>query len=733
MIKLIKNSKRLNKSSIFYDEAGFSTLSVVVSLLLTLTLIFSSASVYATTSESANIQNIADTSSQAAISQVGEFMILVKACDALILSLGLSACVCGSVGVVCLCIPPTAAAGESLLDAAFKILNEQEKFSNNSANALNKIQKSLPFISTVKAYMVASANNGGAFNANYMAITILEPGEGIEIKPGNFDNIKNVLNDVNNGKEDLKRDASEAERLAQEFINSKREAWTADNINNPSSQLDRASRLANLSDIENPEYKSVDIWNFGYGLLRARKYFYKRKLIDTPTGTGDEKYADWVLRQHYYNFVINLLNEGYYFENSDSVDMNFPHIPRSTVEMQNSKLFTDVYFPITKSGDKLVMHAWDGCSNCNEVVGTGNAQSWNSNDYAICDKCHFSQNDFGSIGSGATSSVYGFEHYYKIIEEQSKIYSDAINKAAPYNKKVKDTASNWLSKFKELINSLSSNRIYACPPGAYGVFVICVNNSVSPANTSFNSSFVNTDATLGIRAAMSAATLIEENSNEGSTFITTFTDGIKDKIPAMSSFNGVALNIWSSLLTTYNNGSSSLIDGLESGLNSLSFNSSSELGTWAAKFIRNLFNSIGLEPVNLKPLKPVLINSDYVATKSKNFNTQTQAGAVSKAFSVKYLTLSQSVLKSDSQTNNILNSLTNQDELSKLLKLDSVDLNSGKIEIAKISPLGSWGPSIPITVTLPSCATSLISNVVSNVAWGIQSILGAVSKLKVWR
>ena len=89
------------------EDGGFSSLGMVIALLITLSLLFSTAQVYRVYSASADIQDVADASALAAQNQVAEFMVIVRVCDAIILSLSLAGLTCAGLGVVALCAPKT--------------------------------------------------------------------------------------------------------------------------------------------------------------------------------------------------------------------------------------------------------------------------------------------------------------------------------------------------------------------------------------------------------------------------------------------------------------------------------------------------------------------------------------------------------------------------------------------------------------------------------------------------
>lgn len=122
---------------------------------------------------------------------------------------------------------------------------------------------------------------------------------------------------------------------------------------------------------------------------------------------------------------------------------------------------------------------------------------------------------------------------------------------------------------------------------------------------------------------------------------------------------------------------------------------------------------LGLEPANLNALKPILINSAYVASAEKSDNPSTVMGQASKAFATKYLVIKDRALKFDDVNNSILSAVSSGPELAAILGLKDIIYSGGAIEIATIEPLGSWGPSIPITIKLPEFATGTMQNIVS--------------------
>lgn len=98
--------KKMRSSSLFWAEEGFSTVGMVLALLISISLIFTAARVYEINSCSSRVQEVADAAALAAENTVGEFYLVAGISDAVILSLSLTTAGCLGLSVVCACVPP---------------------------------------------------------------------------------------------------------------------------------------------------------------------------------------------------------------------------------------------------------------------------------------------------------------------------------------------------------------------------------------------------------------------------------------------------------------------------------------------------------------------------------------------------------------------------------------------------------------------------------------------------
>ena len=88
-------------------------------------------------------------------------------------------------------------------------------------------------------------------------------------------------------------------------------------------------------------------------------------------------------------------------------------------------------------------------------------------------------------------------------------------------------------------------------------------------------------------------------------------------------------------------------------------------------------------------------------------------GQASKTFATKFLVVKDTALTFNEASNSILSAISGEAELAAVLGLKEVIYSGGVIELATIEPLGTLGPSIPITIKLPEFATGTMKNLIS--------------------
>lgn len=701
------------------DEDGFSTPAMVVALMLTLSLIFSTAQVYRVSTASAGIQDVADAAALAAQNEVAEFMIVARVCDAVVLSLSLTGIVSIGLGIAALCTPVTAPASERLISIGFDVFKARDSFSKGAAKTLNALQKALPFLAAANAASVASANNGAASGSEYLAVAFLAPGTGAEIGIADIEGADELEAGIEADRDRIEEAGRRAEEAAQKAAEAKRRAFERDCGANPGyCMYERAETLAGMTGSDNPLFRSAETWSFSVALERARAYYPRRLAIEEPQGSSVEERARSALRERFYRFASEEVARGYVRDDGETFDAYFPELPSNAEEVRATSLYTEAVYPVTNGGAAPVMHAWDGCPGAAGAGSFGSIADLDAGGFETCALCGFSSSSLGRVAAASTSIDNGFEYHYEAVAREARLYKQARDELAPSAQEVKDLAGGLIRECGEVATQAASVRIHVEPPGSYGAIALVVDLSSPSAASGFESSFVSSGRTLGARAAVSGATMVEDPAEGGSSVVSSLLDGVAAEGGAAVGVAGAVLDAWSSLLYAYVEGQEAIEGAVGSAAGALSFSSESGLGEWAAEAFAGAMRSIGLEPADLDALKPVIVNSLHVA----------QADA-DGAFSSRFLAVKDAALSLPGSTSSVFASAVTDIEREAL---DDLSVLEGSIEIATIEPLGDAGPSIPVTIALPPAVSSAASGLVERAVDALRSLVAGATGVRVW-
>ena len=697
-----------------HEDGGFTTIGMVVALLVALSLVFASAQVYRVNTASAQIQDVADAAVLAAENQVAEFMVVARVCDAVSLSLSLAGLATMGVGVAALCTPATQNASETLIKAARKMFDARDKFSKQVKEGLGALQEALPFLAAAEAFSVGQANSSGTASANYVVLAVLVPGTGKSLTVPTLDS-GSVEDAVEQQADDIREAADHAQDAAEIAAEAKEEAFLHDCGNNPEyCMYERAGKLADMKGSDNPLYTSVDAWSFSVALERAKAYYPRRLAQEEPEGSSVREKAKSVLRKRFYEYAVSKIAEGYVHETQDSFEANFPKLPRNTDQLKETSLFYENAYPVTVTEDTLTMHAWSGCPAADGYSYKGSIAQLEAGGFTTCELCDFTWHSLGSVASASTNIENGFEYHYQIVADQAEEYEKAMERMQPYKEKVENGVSQLLDKIKQQLNRIAEARIQVQPPGSYGAIALVANTASSASSDGFTTAFSQSSAQLGTRAAVSGATLLEEQSGEGASVLASLLDGLPSKAGFVAGVAQRALDCWSGMLQAYRGGQQKMEDALAGALNGLPLASESGLGTWAAKQLKKLVASVGLQPASVDALKPVLVGTAQVASKG------------TAAFGVRYLQVQGAAVRAAGGTGSVFSSVAAavEDKAAALL--------GSSYTLATIQPLGSLGPSIPLTITLPSSVQGKARGLVSQLAGQLAGVGGSSSEVRKW-
>ncbi len=585
-----------NRESLFRDEHGFTSTGVVLALLITLALVVSQAQVYKVNTLSAEVQNVADAAALSAENQVAEYMIIVKFCDAALLSMSLCALVTTGLGIAALCTPFTAPLGEKLIEFSKKMLDTRKKFYNQATKSLNALQNMLPFFAAASAAHVCLANNHNHGGADYRGIALLVPGKGTINAPDADEGKEDLLKDLDDKALSIKEKGKIAEEAAQKANEAKMRAYMHDCGNAEGyCMYERSRHLAQLEGGDNPYFSNIDMWSFGIALNRAKKYYEKRFLIEEPLNSSPVEVSRSQLRKDFYEYASRILNEeGFVHEDLDNFEARFPLLPKNADEMRATPLYEVKRYPVTlvKDGEDetQVMHSWEGCPGIGEgIIGHESVAYMENFHLKECHYCEFSATNFGKVAAATSSIETGFEYHYRIVSEEAQSYQKERIDADEPKKEVKEAVEGLFDQIKEGIRIIAKQRIKAQPPGSYGALALVVNNGHLSSKDLFPAPFVSKDVTLKTRVAISGSTLIAESSDEGKDVINSLLDTLRRDGSLLVDAGGVVLDIWSGMLRVYSNGYSAFTDGLKNVLDGIPFSGASGLGSWVKSTISSFF------------------------------------------------------------------------------------------------------------------------------------------------
>lgn len=608
----------LHVNKLFRDERGVTTAGMAVSLMLAVALMFSGAQLYRTHSVAAEVQEVADVCALAAENQVAGLTVIADTCDAVCLSMTLLSATLFGLGIVAACVPPCAGLSAKLIELAGKTVDARQKFYERACKGLNAAQRALPFLALCNAMRVGEANSSNSKQTRYVAGAVLVPADFAPLGSAVQDGLEETADVIESSTDDIREKAEEAEKAACAANDAKERGYMEDCGRDPAYCMrERAEALAHLPGWNNPAYASVDAWSFSVGLERARAYYQQRLAQWRIAGRSTEAKADSVIRKRFYEYAISELKDAYVHDGPDGFSARLPHFFRNTNELRETTLYMERVYPITEGNGQRVMHAWSGCARAKNASSFGSVQDLERarGEFETCELCKFVPSSVGSVASASTSISNGFENHYELMRQACEDYAKARAESDPVSQDVKNSVSKLLEMLKEVLRNAGKFRIHIEPPGRFGALALVANVAPSQTDAGFQSTFV-PGSEIGVRAAVSAATLVDDSSESAGAIVT---ETVKTVLPSGPTGVGVGsiaasvTGVWMGMLRAYEDGQAGLVQAVKKGLGGFSHTSASGIGAWASDALMSAIKSVGLEPANTHCRKPVVLNTQHVA------------------------------------------------------------------------------------------------------------------------
>lgn len=604
-------------------DGGFTSVGVAIALLLVIALLFTSAQIYWINSTAGDIQFAADAGALAAENVVGEYYVIARVADAVVLSLSLFGILVYGVAIVVSCIPYCQEIGAKLMDFGRNVFDARDKCARQAASALDSLQKALPFLAVANAMATISANSFSAEGeARYLGLAILMPLSGEETAFPSDDGAQGSADTIAEHNQGTSEVATEAEDARREMEQAKREGYEADCGAEPNYCLyERAGRLAGLAGAQNPFFSSVSLWKFDYAFARAKAYYQRRLAIEGPADSSLSEQVRSTARRLFFSYAVEEMGRGYARTDADGVlDAYFPLLARNNAEIRTTRLYTDAVFPVDSAGH---IHALSSCPGIDgDIVGLGSIASLEDGRYESCDVCGLDINTIGRVASASTSIANGFEYHYRIIADAARRYEAASKTYREHTRGAEESAGEAFDAFAEALAALETPRLSPHPPGRHGCIAIAIDVSAHRVPGVFTNPLMAGDVALQPRVALSAAALAEDVADDGNNIIASFLEKAKSDADAqgalgwsLGAFDRV-FDLWGGALFYYSEGVEALTKGVGDAIRAVPFIGTTPLASWAEQTLRETIEAVGLQGVDLDTPKPVLINSIHVLRSS---------------------------------------------------------------------------------------------------------------------
>lgn len=609
---------------LFRKEGGFTSPAAALAILVACSLVFACTRMTTIESRSGQIQYVADAGAIAADGAVAQFVTLGQVVDAAALSFSLTALTVYAVSAVASFIPGAQGTAAELAGAGAKIFQARDRFMESATKGLNVAQKALPAICAARAAQVIH-ENAEASGMPYAGVAITSPVDGIEVQLADGSRAREVAEEIEEKEERIQEESVRQQDAQKRENEAKERAWRADCGNNGMSMYERAGKLSNISGTRNPYYSSVERWSFSVALNRAKAYYSARYNAEPGANASGspELVGESVARKQFYAYALEQVSQGYIEMSSSGSEM--PHLKelaRNTSQIKQTSLYTNAIYPVSNHEGTSFLHAYRGCPKYADGTAAGSAsvRSIDSGAVQRCPTCKFSATTLGRVPSASTSINNGFEYHYRAVVEASRDYAQAAEEAEEARRFLSKEQSTIGKLLSEAVKSLASQRYDPQPPGRYG----CICIVAAPSSRTKSIPFVERNATLPARVAISGASLAPDAASDQSNVIKSVGEGLIPQEQIGSSLAKKLFGTWGNLLTAYGNGTEGIKAGLRKTLGIIPV-VGNPISEKAVKVFEDALSSAGLQPANLNTYKPVLVNTAHILNRDTSRAAQIMA------------------------------------------------------------------------------------------------------------
>lgn len=590
------------------DDGGYTTVAVAVALLVSLSLVFSLATLEWASSRSADVQAVADASALAGSNVVAAYSTVAQVVDACVLSMGLLGSVICASALVIAAIPPLQAMSTGVFAAGRKVLDARRGFARSASEGLSRLEAALPALVMANSASCVSANSKG--DVRYVGLAVPFP----QKSESDFSGLDDGL-DAEEMEEDARRlaEASARKQAAHERAEAAKErAWRADNVDDPYCLRSRAERLAGLSGGQNPSYPEPSSWRFDFARLRSANYYLTRWSAEGETGSDADELQRSCARKAFFRYAYERTSEAHCDESEEGCSIDLPELPHTTAGVRETTLYTDVVWPCTIEDGVRTLHCSLDCPGARgPYAGLASLADIDAGSVAVCPDCRMDAVAMGNVADASTNISNGYEHYWRIVVEASREYQVARDEEIQAEREMQEIAERADGAFERAMKLLSVGRPRLCPPGAYGCMAVVSRPDLTPVPAGI--SHFSSEGELPRGAAVSAATLAPDEGTDGHNVLSSVFEGVtrSDGGLVLDLVGGIT-GIWGRLLVSYGSSYESVSGVTDDVLDGIGGVFGERVASWLRKKISATVTSAGFEPADMRLRKPVLVNSQQV-------------------------------------------------------------------------------------------------------------------------
>ena len=594
---------------LFIEDGAYTTVAAAVSTLMVLTFLFSAATAVWSMSRAGDTQATADACALAGSNVVSSYCTAATVVDASVLSMGLAGfCVTGA-GLVGLLVPGANATAAESIKTGIKMIKTRNEFAASASKGLQRLERSLPYL--VAANSASLCAKRGTDSLSFTGVALAVPAASASKFPAAEE--EQVPTDaLEDAAGSLDEAAQELAKASERTQAAKVAAWLADCGREGMNMQERIARLSDVPAAQNPDYASSITWDPVAGLDRARAYYRWRAEHDRPEGAGDEAKANSAARRAWCAFSYEQLKDAVVEEHDGEFVSTVPALPRNRAELEATSLFSDSVWPTTVEEGGLTIHYATSCRGATGAPGgSASVAQEASGSIKRCPSCSFGAVMLGNTPAASTSIDNGFEYHLREYTLALQEYASCRNEELALERKARDRAEASASSFSEAIEALGKHRPKIAPPGRFGCVAAVVAGKAAVPET-LDSSFASV-SDLAERGAVSASALAPDPSTSENNVLGSFFSTLDDRTASdADSLVGSVMKLWGRLLVSYgdlSDGLDKLMDDLLEGLKPLGLG---PVASWLGDSVRAAVTGLGLEAVDLRLKKPVLVDSARV-------------------------------------------------------------------------------------------------------------------------